>query len=179
MAKGTPLYGFLAEFDDSDQLLDAVRAARAAGYRELDAHTPFPVEGLAEALGFRERLLPFIALAGGIIGGGGLFLVPWWMNAVNYPINVGGRPLFAWPAFFVVAYLTGILGAVVAAFIGMLVRNGLPRLYHPVFNAPGFERVTSDRFFLAIRSADPKFDFEETYYFLRRLEPLFIQEVFP
>lgn len=179
MVAGALPYGFLAEFDSTERLLEAVRRLRAAGYRSIDAHTPFPIEGLAEEIGARERLLPFIALAGGLIAGGGMFLAQWWMSAANYPINVGGRPLFSWPAFFVVAYVSGILGAVVAIFVGMLVRNGLPRLYHPVFNGRGFERATSDRFFLTVRSEDPRFDLETTYDLLRRQNPISIQEVPP
>ena len=135
------------------------------------------MEGLAETLGFEARKLPFIALVGGIIGGiGGLYLL-WYLNAYNYPINVGGRPLDAWPAFALPAFETTVLGAVLAVVIGMLWLNGLPRLYHPLFNAPGFERVTRDRFMLSIQYDDPLFDRRDTRQLLEQLGAASVEEV--
>lgn len=177
MARHPFPHGILAEFESADALIRAVTRVRAEGYRALDAHTPFPVEGLAEALGFRARALPFIILAGGILFGGGCFLLLWYLNGINYPLNVGGRPLFAWPAFAVPSYELGILGAVLFALIGMLAQNRLPRLHHPLFGVPGFERVTVDAFFLLVRSDDVCFDLQKTPALLRHLGAIAIEEV--
>jgi hypothetical protein len=170
-------FGLIAEFEDVPALMAAAKGAREEGYTRLEAYTPFPVEGLARALGFRERWLPFIALAGGAVGGIGGYLMQWWMNAIDYPINVGGRPLNAWPAFAVGAFELMVLGAVLAVLCGMLMLNGLPRLYHPIFNVERFRRVTLDRFFLTIRSDDPRFDVEKTGRLLERLGAVAIEEV--
>ena len=177
MADRDQLYGLLAEFETPEALVEAARQARAEGYARIEAFSPFPVEGLADAIGFRERALPWIALAGGIAGGGGGYLLQWYMNAVNYPINIGGRPLDAWPAFAVPAYELAILGAFLAAFFGLLALNRLPRLHHPIFNAARFRRVTVDRFFLAVPSAEPRFDLEATRALLERLGALAVEEV--
>ena len=170
-------FALLAEFDDADALVAAASAARRAGYTRLDAYSPFPVEGLAGALGFRERRLPWIALAGGLVGGIGGYLLQWSLNAVDYPINVGGRPLDAWPAFAVISFYLLSLGTILATLGGMLALNRLPRLHHPIFDAPRFERVTVDRFFLAIERRDPRFDAERTAALLERLGALSIAEV--
>jgi hypothetical protein len=167
----------LAEFDDADALFVAASEVRRAGYTRIDAYSPFPVEGLAGALGFRERRLPWIALAGGLVGGIGGYLMQWSLNAVDYPINVGGRPLDAWPAFAVVSFYLLSLGTILATLGGMLVLNRLPRLHHPIFDAPRFERVTVDRFFLAIERDDEHFDEERTPALLERLGALSIAEV--
>jgi len=172
-------FGLLAEFESPEALIEAARRCRAEGYRQIDAFSPFPVEGLASAIGFRERWLPFIALAGGATGGIGGYLMQWWMNALDYPINVGGRPLDAWPAFAVSAFELMVLGAVLALLLGMLALNRLPRLYHPVFNAPRFERATVDRFFLLIESEDPYFHDERTPALLERLGAVSVAEVPP
>jgi hypothetical protein len=154
------VYGLVAEFDSADALLDAVKVCRQRGLSRLDAYTPFPIEGLAEALGFEERRLSYIALAGGLIGGIGGYLMVYGMNAVDYPINVGGRPLNAWPAFAVPAFEMLVLGAALAVLIGMMALNGLPRLHHPAFDIPDFRRVSLDRFFLLVRTDDAAFDDE-------------------
>ena len=176
MADRDQLYGLLAEFETPEALVEAARRARAKA--TPGSRPPFPVEGLAEAIGFHgERALPWIALAGGIVGGGGGYLLQWYMNAVNYPLNIGGRPLDAWPAFAVPAYELAILGAFLAAFLGLLALNRLPRLHHPIFNAARFRRVTVDRFFLAVPSAEPRFDLEATRALLERLGALAVEEV--
>ncbi len=177
MADVEQLYGLLAEFEAPEALVEAARKIRAEGYVRIEAYSPFPVEGLAAALGFRERALPLIALAGGIVGGGGGYLLQWYLAAVNYPINIGGRPLNAWPAFAVPAYELAILGAFLAAFFGLLVLNRLPRLHHPIFNAERFRRVTVDRFFLAMPSEEARFDLEATRALLERLGALAVEEV--
>lgn len=170
-------YGLLARFESADDLMGAVDAIRSAGYTRIDAFTPFPVEGLAHAIGFRERRLPSIALLGGILGGGGGFLLTYGLNAWDYPINVGGRPLNAWPAFAVPAFEMTVLFAALAVIVGMLILNRLPRLHHPVFGAPGFERVTVDRFCLLIRSDDPRFGVERTRRELERAGAVAVDEV--
>jgi hypothetical protein len=175
--KQEQLYGLLAEFETPEDLVDAASQLRAQGYRRLEGHTPFPVDGLNEALGFRERKLPFIALAGGVLGGvGGLFM-QWYLNAYDFPINVGGRPLDAWPAFAIPAFETTVLGAVLAVVLGMLWLNGLPRLYHPLFNAPHYARVTRNRFMLSIEQDDPCFDRQDTPRLLEQLGAASIEEV--
>jgi hypothetical protein len=171
------LYCLLAEFETPEALLEAARRARAEGYARLEAFSPFPVEGLAAAIGFRERALPLMALAGGILGGGGGYLLQWSTNAIDYPLNVGGRPLDAWPAFAVPAFELAILGAFLAAFFGLLALNRLPRLHHPIFNAARFRRVTVDRFFLAVRSDDEHFELAATRALLERLGALAVEEV--
>jgi len=165
------IHGLLAEFDEPRALIAAAVRARAEGYRRMDAYTPFPVEGLAEALGFRKNRLPLLVLAGGIVGAAGGYFLQYWGNAVDYPLNVGGRPLNSWPAFMVPAFETTILCAALAAVLGMLALNGLPKPYHPVFNVPSFALASRDRFFLAIEADDPAFDLERTRAFLESLGP--------
>src|SRR5467141_4270939 len=165
------LYGVLAEFSTPDELLAATRGARQAGYRQMDAYTPFPVEGLAEALDFQRTGLPFLVLLGGIVGGVGGYVMQYWMAAIDYPLNVGGRPLHSWPAFIPVTFELTILVAALAAVLGMLALNGLPQPYHPVFNVPRFALASRNRFFLCIESADPKFDLEGTREFLATHNP--------
>ena len=173
------LYGLMAEFEDADTLLAAAHRAREAGYTKLDAFTPFPVEGMAAAIGFRERWLPLIALIGGAVGAGGGFLLQYGLNAWDYPINVGGRPLNAWPAFAVPAFETTVLSACLALVLGLLVLNRLPRLNHPVFNAGRFARVSVDRFFLLIESSDPRFDEDAVLTLFRETHAARVEQVAP
>jgi hypothetical protein len=172
-----PIYGLLAEFTDVNQLLGAVRAARRAGYRNVDAYTPFPSEELAEALGAHDRWLPLLVLAGGIAGGLGGYLLQYWTSAVDYPLNIGGRPFHSWPAFVPVTFECTVLGASLVAVLGMLALNGLPRPYHPVFNVPRFALSSRDRFFLCIQAKDPRFDRRATREFLDALRPYEVSEV--
>jgi hypothetical protein len=173
MAHGTSaaaaLHGLMAEFDSAEALLRAAEATRAAGYTKADAFSPFPIHGLAEAFGFRERAVAPIVLAGGITGLAGGWGLQYWTQAIDYPMNIGGRPYNAWVNFIPPAFETTILFAAFAAVIGMLVLNGLPRPYHPVFNVERFSHASQDAFFLVIEATDPRFDLESTRAFLTGL----------
>jgi hypothetical protein len=171
------LYGLLAEFDDPDKLVAAARRVREAGYRRVDAYSPYPIEELADALGFQETWIPLIVLIGGVAGAVGGYLLQYYASVVDYPLNVGGRPLHSWPAFVPVTFETAILGAALAAVLGMLALNGLPRPHHPIFNVPRFARATQDAFFLIVEASDPKFDYEATRNFLLSLSPRRVSDV--
>jgi hypothetical protein len=167
----------VAEFDEPTSLVAAAQSAYAAGYRKMDAYSPIPIEELHEALGFHHTKLPMIVLAGGIAGlllGYGL---EYWTSAIAYPMNIGGRPFHSWPSFIPVAFETTILGAALAAVLGMLALNGLPMPYHPIFNAPRFALASRNRFFLCIEARDPKFERDETQRFLEGLNPRGVSEV--
>lgn len=179
MPTPSALYGVLAEFDTSDALLAATQRAREAGYRQMDAYTPFPIAGLAEALGVHRTRLPLIVLLGGIVGGVGGYLMQYWIAAIDYPLNIGGRPLHSWPAFIPVTFELTILGAALAAVLGMLVLNGLPMPYHPLFHVPRFALVTRNGFFLCIEATDPHFDRAETRRFLASVKAREVSDVEP
>lgn len=144
-----PLHGVLAEFATADLLLAAARASREAGYA-AEAYTPFPVEGLAEALGFTANRIPLVTFLGGLAGGLGGYLLQWYSAVIDYPLNIGGRPLHSWPAFIPATFALTILGAAVAAVIGMLLANRLPRLNHPLFEIREFDLASRNRFFLCL-----------------------------
>jgi hypothetical protein len=171
------IYGLLAEFSSDKAILAAAENARHAGYRHMDAYTPFPIDGLAEALGRRKSLMPLIVLLAGAAGGLGGYLMEWYANVRSYPLNIAGRPFNSWPAFIPVTFELTILSAALAAILGMLALNRLPELHHPVFNARGFERASTDKFFLCIEARDPKFDLAGTRRFLATLAPEKISEV--
>lgn len=173
------LYGLLAEFATPEALREATQRAYSAGYRHMEAYTPFPVEGLAEALGFHRTHLPLVVLLGGIAGGLGGYLLQYWVNVIDYPLNVGGRPLHSWPAFIPVTFELTILVAALTAVLGMLALNGLPMPYHPLFNVERFATVTRDGFFLCIETRDPRFDALETRRFLESLTTSGVSEVEP
>ena len=175
--KGTASYGLMAEFDTPTDLVEAARKTHQAGYQKIDAYSPFPVEELAEAIGFHKNSVPLIVLVGGLLGGLSGYLMQYWISAVNYPINVGGKPFNSWPAFIVVTFEMTILFAGIAAVFGMLALNGLPMPYHPVFNVPRFAFATKDRFFLIIFSSDEKYDPVTTRTFLESLHPRSLSEV--
>jgi len=165
------IYGLLAEFDDPNELVAAAHRAYGEGYRVMDAYSPLPIEELHDAIGFHHTRLPLIVLIGGIVGCVGGYLLQWWASAVAYPINVGGKPFHSWPAFIPITFECTILGAALAAVLGMLALNGLPQPYHPVFNVPRFARASRNRFFLCIEARDAKFDLEGTRTFLETLGP--------
>jgi hypothetical protein len=152
------LWGLLAEFERPEELVAAAERAREAGYRRMDAYTPFPIHGLSDAMGFRPTKLPFIVLAGGLVGCFAALGMMWYSATIHYPLNVGGRPLASWPAFIPITFELTVLFASLSAVFGMLWMNGLPMPYHPVFNAPRFAFASRDRFFLCIEARDPLFE---------------------
>lgn len=161
-----PIHGIVAEYADPDDLLEAAEAARAAGFRKMDAYSPMPIHGLAEAVGHYDDRVPWSGFFGGLCGFLGGCAIQYFVSVVDYPLNVGGKPLLSWPMFIPVAYELTILNAAFATFGSMIFLNGLPRPYHSIFNAKNFERATQDRFFLCVESEDPKFDLAETARFL-------------
>jgi hypothetical protein len=167
----------MAEFDNPQDLINAARRARAEGYRKMDAYTPFPVEGLADALELGSTRVPLIVLIGGLIGAALGYFMQYYLMAVDYPVNVGGRPYHSWPSFIPVTFEMTVLVAGLFAVLGMLALNGLPMPYHPVFNVPRFALASRDRFFLCIEGVDPKFDRDGTRRFLESLGPRSLSEV--
>jgi len=160
------LYGIMGEFNNPSDLVAAARRTYEAGYRRINGYSPYPIEELSEAIGFTRTSLPLIVLIGGILGGLGGFFMQYWMEVVDYPLNVGGKPYNSWPAFIPITFECTVLVAAFAAVLGMLVLNKLPQPYHPVFNAPNFALATRDRFFLVIEANDPRFSHDETTQFL-------------
>ena len=168
-------FGILAEFDSATELVDAANKVREAGYTKTDAFSPFPLHEIDEALGIKRSALPFLVFGGGIVGLLSGLALQYFVHVVDYPINVGGRPFFSLPAFIPPMYELTILLAAFTAVFGMLFLNGLPQLYHPVFNVPRFALATREKFFLLIEAIDPKYDHEKTKSFMESLDP---QEVF-
>jgi hypothetical protein len=181
MTSATPatpaLYGLLAQFDDADQLVRAAQRSRAAGYQRIDAYSPFPVDGLPEALGLTRTPLSWIVLLGGLIGGLAGFGLQYYVAVIAVPLNVGGKPLNSWPSFIPITFETTILGAALAGVIGLLLLNRLPMPYHSLFNVNNFARASQDGFFLCIETSDPQFDMQKTREFLRSLQPREVYDV--
>jgi hypothetical protein len=173
------LYGLVAEFANEEALLHAAQAARAAGYRRMDAYTPFPVEGLSDIIDFRKSRVPLLMLLGGIAGGLAGYALQYWASVINYPLNIGGRPLHSAPMFIPVTFETTILVSAIVGVIAMIALNGLPAPYHPLFNVAEFARASQDRFFLAIEATDPQFDPDQTRAFLAGLGADAVHEVEP
>jgi hypothetical protein len=174
-----PILGLLAEFGTADALLDATKRARGEGFRKIDAFSPYPIDGMADVLAVGgDHRIGWITIAGALFGFVGMLAVQLFVNW-DYPIEVGNRPLFAWPAFFVVDFELMILCAVLFAVVGMFVIIGLPKLYHPLFGAPRFGLASEDRFFLYIDARDPKFDRHETRSFLGCLGAWTVEPVRP
>jgi hypothetical protein len=167
--KKPALYGYLVEFDSPERMVAAAEKIRDAGYRQTDAFTPFPVHGIIDALGLRRTRLTRAILLGGTVGACTGLALQWWVSAGTNPWIVSGKPLFSWPNFIPVIFECMVLFSAFTAVITMLVRNGLPRPYHPVFSAPRIELASSDKFFILVQSADALFDVEKTRAFLRQL----------
>ncbi|MEM9555631.1 MAG: DUF3341 domain-containing protein [Acidobacteriota bacterium] len=188
-----PFYGAMAEFLTPQQLLDAVQATHRAGYTKLDAYMPYPVEAISHEIAHHKpSAVSKIVFVGGLSGAVGMFLFQCWamgafqplqdltidlFRASGYPFNIGGRPLFSWPAFIPPAFELTILFGAFSAVVGMFALNGLPQPYHPVFNVEAFERASDDRFFLAIESDDPTYDHDAVRGFLQGLEPVEVHDV--
>jgi hypothetical protein len=172
-----PLYGVMGEFENPSDLVAAARRVYSLGYRRINGYSPYPIEELSEAIGFTHTSLPLIVLIGGVLGGLGGFFMQYWIEVIDYPLNVGGKPFNSWPAFIPITFEMTVLFAAFAAVLGMLVLNKLPQPYHPVFNAPNFALATRDRFFLAIEANDPKFNHAEVVELLKSLDALEVNDV--
>lgn len=171
------IYGLMAEFNSATELVHATQAAYAAGYRKMDAYSPYPIEEAAEALGFHKSRVPLVVLLGGLLGGLGGYAMQYWISVISYPLNIGGKPYHSWPSFIVPTFELTILFAGLSGVFGMFALNGLPQPYHPVFNVERFARVTRDKFFLCVEAADPHFDLVGTQHFMEGLGPVSITEV--
>ncbi|HWB54717.1 MAG TPA: DUF3341 domain-containing protein [Tepidisphaeraceae bacterium] len=171
MPKEDKIYGLMAEFEMPEHVLEAGKRTHDAGYRKIDAYTPFPVHGLDEAVGYHRSKLPYIILAGALIGMFGGFFMQYVANVIHFPINIGGRPYDSWVAFIPITFELTILCGGLTAIFAMIALNGLPMPFHPVFNVPRFERASQDRFFLCIEAEDPQFDLEKTKQFLQSMKP--------
>ncbi len=172
-----PIHGLMAEFESAEQLVEAARQAHEAGYRRMDAYTPFPVHGLREAMGVRKTRLPWLVLAGGAVGFIAGYGMQYFAQVIHWPINIGGRPLHSWPNYIPIVFEMTVLVASLTAFLSVVIINGLPRPHHPVFNVDKFDRASTDRFFLCIEADDPKFDTESTRLFLQELKPASVSVV--
>ncbi len=176
-ARPARLYGLVAEFEDPDALLGAAHKAYEAGYRRMDAYSPFPIEELSEAIGFHHTRMPAVVLLAGLTGAAFGFLMQYIAVGVDYPLNVAGRALFSWQSFVPITFECTILFAGISAVLSWILMNGLHRPYNPIFNAPNFERATQDRFFLCIEARDPQFNRQGTQQFLESLGPTRVSEV--
>jgi hypothetical protein len=170
-------WALMAEYATAEALVAAAGSAHAAGYRRAEAYAPYAVEGLAEALGFTRSRIPAITLAGGIVGGVGGYFMQWYAAVVSYPEEIGARPLHSWPMFVPITFEMTILVAAFAAFFAVLAGNRLPRLAHPVFDAPDFDLATRNRFFLFLPCDDPAFDAATAAALLDATQPLRRAEV--
>ena len=174
---GTAVYGLLAEFETADGLIDATRSAAAKVYSRMDGYSPYPIGEVADALGFPRSEIGAIMFIGGLCGATFGFLMQYYLNGIDYPINVGGKPMFSWPQFAPITWELLVLTASLSGVIGLFVLCGLPQPNHPLFNVPQFARATRDRFFLCIEATDPNFDLTSTRDFLDTLRPLSVAEV--
>lgn len=171
------MYGVMAEFENPTDLVAAARKVYSLGYRRINGYSPYPIEELSEAIGFTHTRLPLIVFIGGLLGGLGGFFMQYWIAAMDYPINVGGKPTNSWPAFIPITFEMTVLCAAFAAVFGMLVLNKLPQPYHPVFNVPSFALATRDRFFLAVEANDPEFDHAKVVDLLKSLGAVEVTDV--
>jgi hypothetical protein len=173
------IYGLMAEFHAPEEIVKAAEAVHAAGYRRVDAYTPYPMEEVLDALHLHKTHVPKLALAGGLLGMAGGWALQYWSSVIEYPMNIGGRPFYSWPAFIVPTFETTVLLAAFATVFGMLLLNGFPQPYHPVFNVKSFATASRDRFFLCVEAKDERFDLEKTRELLRKLGAHEVSEVVP
>jgi hypothetical protein len=179
-AHGAPIptvYGYLAEFDTADKMVDAAKKASEAGYTRMDCFSPYPVGEAADAMGFRKSEMGPVMFLGGLMGAAAGFIMQYWLGAYDYAVNIGGRPYLSWPSFVPITFEMMVLTASLCGLFGLIAICGLPMLYHPLFNVQAFARATNDRFFLCIEAVDPKFDLTSTREFMAGLEPLSVAEV--
>lgn len=148
----------MAEFASGSDLLAGIRALHDQGVSRLDTFTPYEVAGLEELLGVRRSKLTWVALAAGLAAGGAAYLLQWWINVVDYPLDIGGRPYHSAPAFLPIAFEMSVLFGAAAALISAIALGGLPRLWHPVFDVDGFDRASIDRFWLSAGAGDAALD---------------------
>ena len=174
-----PLFGLMAEFDSAEALVEGARRMYAEGYRKLDTYSPFPIEPAWEAIGAHDTTLQKLVLGGGILGCLGGFGLCYWVSVIAYPLNIGGRPYNSWPSFIPVTFETTILVASLTAVVGMILLNGLPMPYHPVFNVKRFSLASSESFFLTVEADDPKFDRRRTLDFMKGIGAREVNEVAP
>lgn len=176
--RGPIIYGMLARFDTPEALMAATHRVREAGYRKFDVYTPYPVEGLGEAMGLKSSPIPYFVLIGGILGGVGGFLMQTFATVVDYPLNIGGRPMFSWPTYIPITFETTVLVAALAGVAGLFLLTRLPEPYHPVFNSQDFaEHGSQDGFYLNIQANDPQYDPQATRRFLDELKPSMVDEI--
>jgi len=172
---GPKVYATVAEFDSAEALLEAAEATRRAGYKDVDAYTPFPVHGLSDAIGFHDVRMPWFIFMGGLLGATTGYTLQWYTSVIDYPHNVGGKPLNSLPSFIPITFECTILFSAITAVFGMLILNRLPKPYHSIFNTPGFERASQDRFFLSIESTDALY--ADARNFLLNLHAVAVSEV--
>ena len=173
----TDVYGLVAEFETSDELIEAARQTHDAGYRHVEAFSPYPLKEAAAAIGHRRTGIPFVVFLGGLVGACGGFFMMYWISVINYPINVGGRPLNSWPSFIPITFELTVLTAAFSSFFALLRLCGLPRFHHPLFASPMFARASIDRFYLCIEASDPKYDVDAIRFFLTDQGAIAVEEV--
>ena len=161
--------GMIARFENSGELLEAAKKARETGYTKYDCHSPFPIHGMDKAMGLKRSGVGWLVGVAAIIGTSGALLLQWWTSAINYPLVISGKPFFSYQAFVPVTFALGVLLSAFTALIAMLIINGLPRFFHPIFYSDTFERFSTDGFFMSVDSEEPRFDPEKTAEFLRSL----------
>lgn len=173
----SPIFGIAAEYETPEALMAAANKARLTGYVKMDAFTPFPVEGMSQAVGIRDKWILIMMVIGGFVGCFFGFALEYWSVVASYPLNIGGKPIWSWPMMVPPAYELTILTSALTGVFGMIIINGLPMPYHPMFNVPGFERASQDRFFLCIEEADKLFDMQETTRLLEETGALRVAQV--
>lgn len=177
MRKKPELFGVMAEFRTPQDLLHGIEKARSSGYTRMDAYTPYPIEKVIDALGFHHTKVPLVTLIGAMAGMSGVFGLAYWVSVIEYPLNIGGRPFFSWPAFVPVTFEGAVLIGGLSAAIGMIVLNGLPSPYHPVFNVPRFKAASRDGYFLCVEATDPRFDADAVRQVLESAHPVEVNDV--